>query len=1106
MIFGILGPVEVRLPDGSPIAAGGPGARALLALLLLDAGHIVPTERLIDGLYGEDPPVGAANALQSHVSRLRRGLRAHAGGNGELVEFHTSGYRVAVDPEAVDAHRFERLARGGRAALAAGEHASATALLGEAIGLWRGPALADVPFAGARATRLEELRVAATEDHIEAEIAIGAPRGVVPELRVLVEAHPLRERPRGLLMRALHGTGRQAEALQVYEDLRRVLADELGADPSPELAAVHVAVLRGEIPDRRGPGTPSAPPPAPEPVLPGPMFTPPPGRLTGFVGREAELARLTASGTAARLLTLTGPGGAGKTRLAIEAAARTADEVCFVDLTRAADDAALVHVVASALGIREAGGVTASAAEVDPGARIVSVLAGHRLLLILDNCEHVVGAAAELAHRVLDECPGVRILATGREPLGITGEVLCPVPELALPDPDADLDALRAAPAIELFAARAAAVRPGFAVTAETAPEVARICAALDGLPLAIELAAARLRTLPLTEVAARLDDRFRLLSRGSRTAAPRHRTLHAVVEWSWDLLAPEERALARRFTVFTGGATLAAVAAVCGGSEEEADDLLAGLTEKSLVTLADGDGGRFRMLETIRAFGAARLAEAGEEERIRRAHAEYFLTLAGAADAGLRGPGQLALLRRLTAEHANTDAALRWAIRTDLRLALRLHAVLTWSWWLGGRRGASSARSTELFEALTARLEGEAAADLSVAVGLRSPDGSGIERATASGNGSGPAGEPAVPADLDEEYLLCVLNAAAAPAAGSGTVVEAALDRAAAIMSAIRRPLRHPALMVQWALVGGPDRADPDAHAAQAADSPWAKAVGLLGIGYSALFVGDTEAAGEPLTEAAGLFRALGDRWGLANVLEPLAQLADWHGDPAGAAALIDEAVDLAADLGSTEDLVDFLNCRADLDLRAGRLEPARREYARAEELARRAGAPVKVRVALRGLGDVARLTGDPAAATRLYRQALYGDAEAPAWYLETRSRALGGLGRIAAAEGDPATARERQVAALEAALTPSFSAAAAAAAVLGLAETAALVGDGARAGLLLGAATVLRGGTRVDVDASTTEAAIRAAVTDPGFADACTRGAALDRDEAMAAVRAHG
>ncbi|WP_406296947.1 winged helix-turn-helix domain-containing protein [Embleya sp. NBC_00888] len=1105
MIFGILGPVEVRLPDGSPIAAGGPGARALLALLLLDAGHIVPTERLIDGLYGEDPPAGAANALQSHVSRLRRGLRAH-GGNGELVEFHAMGYRVAVDPEAVDAHRFERLARGGRAALAAGEHASATALLGEAIGLWRGPALADVPFAGARATRLEELRVAATEDHIEAEIAIGAPRGVVPELRVLVEAHPLRERPRGLLMRALHGTGRQAEALEVYEDLRRVLADELGADPSPELAAVHVAVLRGEIPAPRSPDTPSTPPPTPEPALPGPMFTPPPGRLTGFVGREAELARLTASGPAARLLTLTGPGGAGKTRLAIEAAARTADEVCFVDLTRAADDAALAHVVASALGIREAGGVTASAAEVDPGARIVSVLAGHRLLLILDNCEHVVGAAAELAHRVLDECPGVRILATGREPLGITGEVLCPVPELALPDPDADLDALRAAPAIELFAARAAAVRPGFAVTAETAPEVARICAALDGLPLAIELAAARLRTLPLTEVAARLDDRFRLLSRGSRTAAPRHRTLHAVVEWSWDLLDPDERALARRFTVFTGGATLAAVAAVCGGSEDEADDLLAGLTEKSLITLADGDGGRFRMLETIRAFGAARLAEAGEEERVRRAHADYFLALAGEADAGLRGPGQLALLRRLTAEHANTDAALRWAIRTDLRLALRLHAVLTWSWWLGGRRGASSARSTELFEALTARLAGEAAADLPVAVGLRSPDGSGIERATTSGNGSGLAGEPAVTADLDEEYLLCVLNAAAAPTAGSGAVVEAALDRAASIMSAIRRPLRHPALMVQWALVGGPDRADPDAHAAQAADSPWAKAVGLLGTGYSALFVGNTEAAGEPLTEAAGLFRALGDRWGLANVLEPLAQLADWHGDPAGAAALIDEAVELAADLGSTEDLVDFLNCRADLDLRAGRLEPARREYARAEELARRAGAPVKVRVALRGLGDVARLTGDPAAATRLYRQALYGDAEAPAWYLETRSRALGGLGRIAAAEGDTATARERQVAALEAALTPSFTAAAAAAAVLGLAETAALLGDGARAGLLLGAATALRGGSRVDVDASATEAAIRAAVDDPGFADACARGAALDRDEAVAAVRAYG
>ncbi|WP_406285886.1 AfsR/SARP family transcriptional regulator [Embleya sp. NBC_00896] len=1059
MIFGILGPVEVRLSDGSPVTVGGPGARALLALLLLDAGNIVPTERLIDGLYGEDPPGGAGNALQSHVSRLRRGLRQFGGGD-ELVEFHPTGYRVAVDPEAVDAHRFERLVRTGRQALAAGEHAGAAALLGEAVGLWRGPALADVPHADARAARLEELRVAATEDHVEAEIAIGALRGVIPELRVLVAAHPLRERPRGLLMRALYGTGRQAEALEVYADVRRVLADELGADPSPELAAVHVAVLRGD--PELTPAVPAPRAPADTPPLPTLTFTPPPGRLTSFVGREDELARLTALAATARLVTLTGPGGTGKTRLSIEAAARTDDEVCFVDLARAADDAALPHVVATAVGIREgAAGVGARSADADPTERVVSVLADRRLLLILDNCEHVVDAAAALAHRVLDMCPGVRVLATSREPLGITGEALCPVAQLALPAADADVEALRAAPAVRLFAERAAAVRPGFAVTHESAPDVARICAALDGLPLAIELAAARLRTLPVAEVAARLDDRFRLLSRGSRTAAPRHRTLHAVVEWSWDLLDPDERALARRLTVFGGGATLAAAAAVCGVSEDEADDLLAGLAEKSLVTLADDDGGRFRMLETIRAFGVARLAEAGEEDRLRRAHAEYFLALAAEADPGLRGPDQLALLARLTAEHANTDAALRWAIHADTDLALRLHAALTWSWWLGGRRGACSARSAELFAAVRA--------------------------------------EP--PAGLDEEYVLCVVNAAAAPEPANAPELEAALDESAVIMSGIRRPLRHPALMVQWALVGGIDRADLEAHAAQVGDDPWARAVGLLGAGYTTLFSGETEAAAGPLTAAADAFRLLGDRWGLANVLDPLAQVAEWRGDPAGAGELVDEAIRIAAELGSIEDLVDFLNLRADLDLRAGLPESARAGFIRAEELARRTGAPEKVRESLRGLGDVARLTGDPGAATRLYRQALYG-AESAVWSTETQALAHVGLGRIAAAEGDLATARERQLAGLETALRPP-SYAAAAAAVLGLAEAAALAGDGRRAALLLGAAAAVHGGNRADPDTAATEATIRALLAEPEYAAAYGRGAALTRDEAVREAR---
>ncbi|TDE32153.1 AfsR/SARP family transcriptional regulator, partial [Nonomuraea mesophila] len=312
MQFGILGPLVVRSPDGDEVAAGGPRPRALLALLLLDAGRLVGVDRLIDGQYGDRPPAGAANAVQAQVSRLRRRLPAG------LIEFHGSGYRLAISPDDVDAHRFERLAREGRRLLAAGRPSPAAAVLREALDLWRGPALADVagaPFAAPQALRLEELRLAATEDLLEAELAL--PEGnPVAALRELVTAHPLRERPRGLLMRALHAAGRQAEALAVFDDVRRLLARELGADPSPELAALHLEILRGERHRERT------------------ARTGPPAQLTSFVGREDELARLAAL-RATRLVTIVGPGGTGKTRLAVEAATRRTGDICFADLSLA---------------------------------------------------------------------------------------------------------------------------------------------------------------------------------------------------------------------------------------------------------------------------------------------------------------------------------------------------------------------------------------------------------------------------------------------------------------------------------------------------------------------------------------------------------------------------------------------------------------------------------------------------------------------------------------------------------------------------------------------------------------------------------------------------
>ncbi|GGZ12166.1 hypothetical protein GCM10010300_65460 [Streptomyces olivaceoviridis] len=577
MRFGILGPVEIRTDDGTPLDPGGPRPRALLTLLLLDAGRAVSVERLLDGLYGAEPPAGAMGALQSQVSRLRRRLAPHAG-----VDAVPAGYALAVAPDAVDVHRFARLAAEGRTALTAGDHQRAAVLLRDALSLWRGPALPDLPDAHTDRARLEELRLAVVQDRTDAELGLGGGPKLVPGLRALLRERPLDERLYGQLMRALHAAGRSAEALAVFEEARRSLADELGADPSPALSALHLDLLRD------GSQTPA------RPRLPA--------QLTRFVGREPELARIDRALTDSRLVTLTGPGGVGKTRLALEAAARAwtdasatrsatgadtrpaaARDVCLVELAPLTDGARIPYAVPAALGARD--GFRSPAT--DALDRLLAALADREVLLVLDNCEHLVESAARTTALLLGACPGVRVLATGRESLGITGEVLVPVPPL----PEE--------PAVRLLLDRARAVRPDF----DGHARVAEICRALDGLPLAIELAAARLRTLSVDELADRLHDRFRVLARGDRAKAPRHRTLRAVVEWNWELLDAAERDLASRLTVCAGGATLDAVAAVCGVPYPE--DPLASLVEKSFLEVSDG---RYRMLETIRAFAAESL------------------------------------------------------------------------------------------------------------------------------------------------------------------------------------------------------------------------------------------------------------------------------------------------------------------------------------------------------------------------------------------------------------------------------------------------------------------------------------------------------------------
>ncbi|MEW9555194.1 BTAD domain-containing putative transcriptional regulator [Nonomuraea sp. NPDC050783] len=920
MRFQILGPTAALGEDGEPVALGGPRVRALLALLALHAGRVVGADRLVEGLYGPEPPEGVANALQSQVSRLRRAL------GRDLVEFHPAGYRLAADPSDVDACRFERLAAAGRRALAAGDPARAAGLLREALELWRGAPLADAPHARGAAAALEELRLAATEDRVQADLDLGRHRELAAELRGLIAAHPLRERLRAQLMRALYGSGRQAEALTVYDEARKILGEELGVEPGAELTAAHLAVLRADP----ALGAPAAP--ASRLGLRA--------QLSSFVGRAEELAQVGARLRAGRLVTLIGPGGAGKTRLAAEAAAQEPGDVCFVPLAPVSEDADVPAAVLAALGVREA---LRAAAErpVDPLTRLVTALTGRELLLVLDNCEHLITATAELTDLLLASCPGLRVLATGREALGITGESILPVAPLRLPPPEAD-DPLEY-PAVRLFADRAAAVRPGFAVDAGTAAHVVRICRALDGLPLAIELAAARLRTMSVADVAARLDDRFRLLARGSRTALPRHQTLHAVVAWSWGLLDADEQRLARRLSVFVGGARPEAAEAVCGLPEE----VLFSLAEKSLVEQV---GGRYRMLETIQAFCAERLADAGEVEAVRDAHVRYYLDLVLAADARLRTREQLPWLARLDEESDDVNAAVRWAAESgQVETALRLLAHTACYWWMRGHRATSAALAGELLAVLDGRR----------------------------------------PPGLEEEYVMCVLVAA-----WTGTTDQRLRERLAEVRTLLPvtyLPERVEFMMMLLSMLTGPP-AD-FAHAYRLVTSfmdtlpPWQRALSHSGAAFVLQAMGHFEEALGHFERSRAGFEEIGERWGTALVLSGLGELYQVQGDYAQAYALADEALASARELGSVTEIAESLCRRGDACQCLGKPVEARADYRLAAELARRNGSMEMLAWAHLGLAEVLLRDGAAGEARGLLLRAR---EECPKdWYSTTDTRA---------------------------------------------------------------------------------------------------------------------
>jgi predicted ATPase/DNA-binding SARP family transcriptional activator len=642
--FRILGPLEVTV-DGAPVAIGGPKPRALLATLLLRPGAVVSTDRLVAAVWGDDPPRTALGALRAYVSRLRAVLAPFEA--GERLRYRAPGYALAVADDELDAAEFAKLVVEARECASVADHERAVELLDAALALWRGDALAEFDCAeiDVDITPLADLRLIAREERAEAMLHLGCGYQVVTELEALVQRFPKRERLAVLLMRALYSGGRQADAFTVYRELRRRLVDELGVEPSELTRRVHRQLLEHD---------PALAPAGPEPP------TNLPRRATGFVGRGEEISRVATAVRDARLVTLTGVGGVGKSRLALEVAAaldrsRFPDGVWLCELAPLADGTPVSHAVAAALRMRQRNDLTIEQS-------VIEYLKSRKLLLVLDNCEHVLDASAWLTDRVVANCSDVVVLATSREALGVQGEQVWPVPPLSVDD------------ATSLFAQWARAARPDFHPDRETEGTVADICRRLDGLPLAIELAAARMRVMSASEVAQRLGD-ARLLAGRSRTAQPRHQSLTAAIDWSYRLLSECEQRLFTRLSVFAGGGDLAAVHAVCAEpdtTETETLDLLTALVDKSMVVTASGPGGtRYRVLETLRAYGRERLPDDGP---LSRRHAEHFVGVAERAARGVQGPDERLWVERTLPEIDNFRAAFQRAFADrDADLCLRL-------------------------------------------------------------------------------------------------------------------------------------------------------------------------------------------------------------------------------------------------------------------------------------------------------------------------------------------------------------------------------------------------------------------------------------------------
>ncbi|WP_338930571.1 BTAD domain-containing putative transcriptional regulator [Streptomyces netropsis] len=1031
MRFDVLGPLNVTTEDGSPVTVPEPKVRALLADLLVHHGRPVPVDRLVDDLWGDALPGNPGNSLQTKVSQLRRTLEKAEPGARGLVEYGPAGYVLRVTDDAVDAGRFAALVT---RAHTAGEPRAKATLLADALGLWRGEAYADfrdAEFTRAEAARLEEQRLTLTEELAELRLELGEHSVLADELAGAVALHPLRERLRGAHMLALYRAGRPTEALDAYRDLKQRLADELGLDPGAALTALHQAVLEQD------PELTPGPAPAPSATTARSNL---PAPLTALVGRGDAVARICAATASSRLVTLTGPGGVGKTRLALEAAARLtdsfADGVWLVELAGTRGEVA--ETVAAALGVRDD-----TPREAGPGGtvdRLTRTIGSRHMLLVLDNCEHVIEPVAALAEQMLRRSARLRIIATSQEPLAISGETLDAVAPLAEAD------------AVRLFADRAAASAPGFVLDADNTEAVALICRRLDGIPLALELAATRVRTLGVHALADRLHDRFRLLNQVRRDAPARQRTLRAMIDWSWELLTAPERTVLSRLAVFSGGFDLDAAEAVCAAQDVRTDDVLDVLTrlvDRSLVVTADGtESARYRTLESVTAYCGERLREAGGHEATRLRHAAHYAAATEAAEPHLYGRDQRRWLRRLDGEVANVRTALETAVEHgDAALALRLVNAMSWYWFLRGRLG-------------------EARRSLDLALGCAGGPPTARESARAT------------------RAAFSLLTGDASP---RGDAFEAATPRARWLLDYARCGFDGPT---------GGDPLDGLLEEFRTLGDSWGTAAVLITRATRSGYRGDLPALRRSAERSAALFAELGDRWGQLRASEHLGTLAEITGAYEEAARLHHEGVRGAEELELWTEVSFRLARLGRVALLTGDDTRATEFHERARRLAAQQSHRPAEQFAETGLALGARRRGDLDTAERHlvpwleWNRRLGVDSGA--------ALILAQLGYVAEQRGEAGRALELHLDGLAAARRTGDPRAVALA-LEGLAGARASDGHPRHAAELLGTATTVRESVdarlpapeRTDVDRTAMQA--RAALGEDGFAAAFAHGHTL-------------